>query len=404
MKLRYVLLSILVILLSATGCRKEEDFVTEPLGGLIDVTIPVGTDEESTKVWSGWNKTQTVNYSYWDKGDAIGVFAGADNSNRKFTLATEEDYTYGQFSGQMAQVTSPVSLIAYYPYAEGATTDRIPCPDLSKQTFEGTYSEYGQFHSLGRYSLLSGVISDFTITDQWPSGVKLTFSNQMAIIRFKITNSTAAAIPVKSVYVETSDRDTVFGYPTHFTVNSSTGETDWRGSFSKGVRTSISETDPLTIASSETKYVQMTVVPATFKENENLAVYVYSINGDNRGIRYRIPKTATKNFVVNTRTTVNVPIGPDPTYELAYRVKITTSDAATSLSAPVFAQGARYSADYSCWGDGKVNKYEAGQPHQFATGGGHTASFNHWGTSDSLVIETIDNITSIDFTGVFNNK
>lgn len=389
-----------IALLTIAGCTKNEDFVMDSADGLIDVTIPTGIGDADADSKASIESSQL----YWNANDAVGIFAGSGNVNRKFTLKTGEGTTSGTFSGQMSPVSTPVTMILYYPYVSNTTTPSciLAKDNLMDQVFEGTFDEDGRFDNFGQYSFLVSWITGFTIEQTWPSLKNATFYDITSIVRFKISSSLSDELFIQKVGLRSAnDSQYPFRLPYYYVVTES-GQLSLSYYPASDISTSISEKNKLTLGSGSTRYVQMAAIFNEFADEQQLNVYVEGIN-DGRNFRYVVPKTvqSSHSFTLGRRTTINVPLESGTSVELADRVKVTTLDGTASLTAPIFNRGDGYTAASAFWGDDTIEKYEAGRTYSFATSGKHTASFNHWGESTSLTFEKLTGISAIDFTDVY---
>lgn len=392
MKKNFFIIVAAVLLFS---CSQKEDFFTESVDGLIDVTIRVGTSDSETKIWSGWEND--VNRIFWNQSDSIGLFAGSGNINRRFSLSSAADAPSGSFTGRMAPVLTPTNLIAYYPYSEGTTLDKIPYPDLSHQVFEGTFEEKGVFSNFGQYALLMGGVNNFTIETEWPSEVVVSFVPFVGLVRFGISSELSSSLNVRRIGMISEQ----YSFVDISSYNILAGRIS--GYYTNEVSTEISEKNPLVLDGTGTKYVQMASSYSSFTDGEVIEVYVETLSDDGQDIKYTIPKTVStdNNLAIGLRTSVSVPLTNSTSVTRASRVKVTTSDGVTSLMAPAFSHGANYKAGDAVWGDSCLEKYEAGRTHTFTTTGEHTSSFNHWGESDIVTIDNLTGITAIDFSDVY---
>jgi len=401
MKKLLVLLSVAFVV----GCTEKDDFIVEQADGLVDVTFSVGASEAGvpvtgpvstdTKVAAGW--IDGVNRMLWSAGDSIGVFFGAGNVNRRFGIASGVGTPSASFSGQIQSVTTPTTLVAYYPYSRSAVSvTAIPFPDYTHQVFEGTFEKEGTFTSFGRYALLFGYVNSLTVDKSWPAGEGVSFSSLAGLARFGISSTLSESINVRSVGM-ISDQNSFLRLTAY---NIYTGALS--GYYCKTLSTDISDKNPLVLNGSETKYVQMATTRSQYGE-EVVRVYVDALSSDGRNVRYLIPKSvdSNKNFDFGKRVSISVPITPSTTTQLASRVKLTTLSDVTSLSAPIFTHSDDYVAADSWWGDSVIEKYEAGRVHKFLSSGEHTASFNHWGEAPVVTVESLVGIKAIDFSQAF---
>ena len=376
------------------SCSQKEDFQSDSACGLLDVTFTAGTASPDSKVWAGWDNG--VNGMFWSQSDKVGIFAGSDNVNCEFSLTSGADSPKGSFSGRMKPVQSPVTLYVYYPYQEGAESDYVAFPNLSEQVFEGTFDEQGIFSNIGEYSFLFNRLNNFTLTENTPSTVQIGFIPLVSLVRFSVSNLLASPLQIKSIGMISYNYS--FIQPSY--LNMVTG--GFSGYYTSRIYTTISDNNPLIIGNSETKYVQMTAFYSNFS-NETIDVFVDGIDGTGRNVRYTIPKNVTSNMNLDygKRTTVSVPLRQDTPSVSASRIKVTTSSSTKSLKSPVFVFGAGYEAADVSWGDSTIQRYEAGMSHTFTTAGEHTSSFNHWGKSGAVYLETLSGIQAIDFSEVY---
>jgi len=389
------LLSIILAAATLASCVQKENLELERIDNLLDVTFQTGVSlsesESESKVGT------SSNTMLWSASDAIGIFAGTNNANRRFTLhPSSADSSVGIFSGQMNSVSSPVVLYGYYPYSSDASLTSLKYPDISNQVFEGSFDANGNFTSFGKYALLYGYCTGFTISQAWPQDKVITFSPRVAIVKFAINSSESNPVRVRRIGMSSQN----YPFVTLSEFNPSSGSIS--GYYTNVVSTEISETNPLTLNSGDTKYVQMVSGPSSFS-TQNISVFVECIDNTGRNYRYDIPKSvnSSKNLQIGTRASVSVPISSSTTRTYASRIKITTSSSVQSLTAPVFVQGTDYQAADSFWGDSTIEKYEAGGTHTFTSSGVHASSFNHWGDSQSVSIEKLTGITAIDFSDTF---
>lgn len=393
--------TVIIVLAAVTifSCIRREEILSDslnvtyiPYDGLIDVTFTAESGSSDSKVWTGWDGS--TNCMIWDQADTIGLFAGSGNVNRRF-VSTSDGSASSTFSGLMAPVSTATTLIVYYPYSSGASLTSIPYPPMTDQIFEGTFEEKGEFKTFGKYALLAGGLNNFYITTTWPKGANIQFSPLVGIVRYGISSTLTESIRVRKIGMSSANnRFTSLSF-----IDMSTGNSS--GYYSSQIRTTISDKNPLILATSETKYVQMTATFSMFQSNDEINVFVDCINDDGRNLRYIIPKTVNSdhNITVGKRTSVSVPITSSTSVVYAPRIKVTSTS--ESLVAPVFRHDSGYDAADAWWGDSTVEKYEAGREHTFSTSGTHTASFNHWGTSNSVTFDNLKGITAIDFSDVF---
>lgn len=398
MKLKYLTISIL--LLSATACLKEEDFVSEPLEGLIDLTIQAGTQHSSQKVSTGWDENE--NLAYWSEKDSIGIFAGSGNVNRRFVLSSKPDMTSGTFFGQMTPVSTPTALFAYYPYAPGAVLNEIPFPSIQKQEFEGTFEEKGDFNSFGRYALMLGSLKNFTVQTKWPEESKINFEHITGVVRFAVSNSLDKTINIKSIKLHSENNS--FVIPKSVCIQDD-GSYTVDTSMVASIISSISEKNIMEVQDGEKTYSQMVVFPNSFKSEDSLKVVVNAIDDDGVDVRYTLKKKVSKNnsFQEGKRTTINVPLTTE-IESRAKRVKVTTLSA--TFTSPTFRHGKNYSAGDAVWeysdkSWGEIEKYAPEISHTFSAPGEHTSSFNHWGKSPMLSFKNLKGVKAIDFTDVY---
>lgn len=178
-------------------------------------------------------------------------------------------------------------------------------------------------------------------------------------------------------------------------VNLSTRVYSWYWSDLIGVSLST----PLTMEAGKpeaVKYVHMASSMSAF-DNTDLQVQITGTL-DGKRTKMIIPKTApsSASFAFGKRTTINVVLDDDATCNLANTVGIVQNG--TKAVSPEFTKNnSDWLPDQILWGDGISEKYASGIIHKYSSDSEHTASFSCWGTNNTVKFNSLENITSIDF-------
>ncbi len=380
--------------LAAVSCQ-QEDFVVDcaPSGQLVSLRVKAGmeTDTPDSRVdISGLSTT-------WNANDKIGVFAGSSNFNRCFAIESGSGSKQATFKGSMLPTGGTQTLFAYYPYDPDFEDPTNWQPNYDGQIYDGDFTEDGAGTNISKYLYMAvPPQSGFQITDgsDWPSGYHLSFGWSMStIVRYKISSTMSSDFSIDRIEFY-SPSSSPFYIPI---ANISTGGLKAAGTDRIGV----SLKNPLTMkadGASGTKYVHMASSQSQFGAGTDLQVLV-SGTLDGKYVRLIVPKnnvTSASNFANAKRTTINVSL----TDALVCQASKTVSIGLKGIRsvAPEFTQdGYDWQPGKIVWGDGNDELYASGIIHKYSSDSEHTASFSCWGTNNTVKFNSLENITSIDF-------
>lgn len=378
--------------LTAASCH-QDDFVVdcEPFQQYINVCAKAGVETEGpdSKVdVSGLSLT-------WNANDEIGIFAGPNNFNRRFTLKDGAGSHNATFTGELLPTNGRQTLIAYYPYDSNLTDPSDWHLDYEGQTYNGNFSESGTGTDIEHYLYMATFPTDgFQIEtgSGWPSGYTLNFNRHLSsIVRFKISNDMSSDIVIDKIQLYSP-------MSPFYDLYADLPESRIIGYWNDIIGVSLDS--PLTMRAnnaSGNKYVHMAASRSNFGNGTDLEVRIFgTLDGQN--VRMSIPKrvSSNANLTVGKRTTVNVQLNDRTSYEIANTVDVVLSG--NRLVSPEFEKSdADWQPGRIIWGDGKNEQYAGGISHQYYGSSSYTASFSCWGTSSTVKFSNLENITSIDF-------
>ncbi len=378
--------------LAAISCR-QDDYVIDcvPSGQLVNVCVKadMGSDDSDTRV-----NVSGLSLS-WNADDAIGIFAGPNNMNRRFTIEGEASSKNATFTGTMLPTGEDQTMLAYYPYDPDATDPDAWRLNFDGQVYDGDFSEYGSGTDLGHYLYMVVLPQNgFQITEGsgWPSDHPLNFNKKLAsMITYKISSTLTTDFTI--------DRIDLFSAAKPFHHNPSINISGGMYSCSPKDLIGVSLKNQLTMESgnkSGLKYVHMAAGQSVFNEGTDLQVLVYGMLGD-KYVRMTVPKhvTSSADFKFGKRTTINVQLSDDTNYSEASSVGVVITG--NSCVSPELIQDSGDGQPGTItWGDGTSEPYAGGIIHQYGSSTQYTASFNYWGEGKTIKFSNLENISSID--------
>lgn len=383
---------IIIAALLAASCH-EADFVMDgfPQHQSFDVTAKaVLGDDDDTRV-----NASGLSFS-WAEGDRIGLFAGPDNCNVPFTLASGQGTKNATFTGSMYQTTSQ-TLYYYYPYDSYNTNLSNWQVTMEGQVYDGDFSINGTSPDFGKFAFMKGnPAAGFSISKSsgWPAGTSLNFQlRYSSMVRFNISNSMSTDVTIDRIEIASSALGILFDIASiDLTSNSY--------SYSYVNRIGIDLATPLVMkagGASGNKYVHMAALFSNFGTGADIDIVAYGSIGGNP-VKLVCPKhvTSAQNFTTGYRTTISLPLTDATAREYSHLVAIGQNGG--SFETPEFSKdGSDYKSNITDWGDGSSEKYYGSSSHNYSTSGDHTVKVSCWGTSSSVHFDDLENISSIDF-------